>query len=61
MNLLEQTLDMLANESRSREEIARDTGLGKEWLSKLSRGLITDPGVSKIERLHEYLKSNKAA
>lgn len=61
MTLLEETLDLLSRDDRSKEDIARGSGLGKEWLSKLSRGLITDPGVKKIERLNSFLKDKAAA
>lgn len=61
MNLLDETINLLNQDDRSKEEIAKGAGLGKEWLSKLSRGLITDPGVNKIERLNKFLKARKAA
>ena len=35
--------------------VARETGLGLEWLRKLVAGHIQDPGVSKIEKLSNYI------
>ena len=35
--------------------VAKETGLGLEWLRKLVAGHIQDPGVSKIEKLRAYM------
>lgn len=53
---------MLREHGRYRE-VAEATGLGYEWLAKLSQGAIQDPGVNKIERLHKFLseQANEAA
>lgn len=55
--LLDSTLDMLREHKRYRQ-IAEDTGLGYEWLTKLAQGRIPDPGVKRIEALHAYLSSD---
>jgi hypothetical protein len=36
-------------------ELAEGAGVDFEWLSKFSRGEITDPGVSKVQRVHDFL------
>jgi len=36
--------------------VARETGLGLEWLRKLASGHIQDPGISKIEKLEAYMR-----
>ena len=54
--LLNRTLNALAKDPRSLRQIARDSGLGRQWLQKLANGEFTDPGVNKIERLLETLK-----
>jgi len=41
--------------------VAKETGLGLEWLRKLIGGHIHDPGYSKIEKLHAYMKSQATA
>ncbi len=41
--------------------VAKDTGLGLEWLRKLIGGHIHDPGYSKIEKLRDYMKSQTSA
>jgi len=64
MTLLQETIKLLNDDSRDLNTIARESVLGREWLSKLKRGLIPDPGVVKIERLNSYLKTpqqNKVA
>jgi hypothetical protein len=40
----------------SRPQIERDTGLDRSWLTKLSLGLIDDPGHKKITKLAEYFR-----
>lgn len=56
MALLQQTIDLLNRDKGFWPQTATDTGLGREWLSKLSQGAIGDPGVVKIEKLNTYLR-----
>jgi hypothetical protein len=56
MTLLQETLLLLERDKGDRQTTAKETGLNKEWLSKLAQGAITDPGVNKIETLNAYLK-----
>lgn len=53
-NLLEITLKALAERRGKWPQICRDTGLDYDWLTKLAQGRIQDPGVKKIQRLHDY-------
>lgn len=57
--LLEDTHKLLEALPRSVSliEIAKNTGLKITWLSALSRNQINDPGVKKVEKLHNYLKA----
>lgn len=57
MSLLTQTIELLERDKGNWPQTAADTELGREWLSKLARGLIPDPGVTKIEKLHAYLSA----
>lgn len=36
-------------------QIAQDTGLLVSWLSAFSGGKISDPGIQKVQKLHDYL------
>jgi hypothetical protein len=36
--------------------ICGETGLSYDWLTKLMRGVIRDPGISKIDALQRYFK-----
>lgn len=54
--LMKKTLKLLKKRGGYRD-IARATGLGYDWLLKLSAGEIGDPGVNRIERLHNFLIS----
>ena len=60
MDILDETISMLASSKGaiSRRKIAQDTGLGYEWLQKLAQGHIEDPGIKRIYKLNEYLRSS---
>lgn len=60
MTLLEETRQMLQRDKGDWPTTAKETGLGREWLAKLSQGAISDPGVNKIEKLNAYLKAKLA-
>lgn len=42
-------------------EIADATEVPYDTISKIARGAINDPRVSKLERLHNYLKEREVA
>lgn len=50
-----QIIDFLATQKGRLPRIAKEAGLGLEWLRKLVAGQINDPGASKIEKLREYM------
>lgn len=54
-NLLAQTMALLAERKGQWPAICAATGLGYDWLTKLAQGRINDPGVRKIQRLHDHL------
>lgn len=54
--LLVRTLKALALDGRSLRQIAKDSGLGYQWLQKVAAGEIKDPGVNRIEKLLEELR-----
>lgn len=54
-SLLSRTLALLAADPRSMRIIAEEAGVGQDWLKKLKAGEISDPGVTKIERLYRAL------
>lgn len=55
--LLTETKKLLRKDRRSWGTIARETGLTREWVAKFAHDQINDPGVRKIETLHNYLKA----
>lgn len=61
MNLLETTKALLAARPRtlSLPMIAEASGVEREWLAKFSKGAIADPGVRKVQKLHDYLAGRK--
>lgn len=57
--LLDETVSRLANAPAhlSLTQIAKEAGLQLSWLSDFARGRINDPGVTKVQALHDYLGS----
>jgi hypothetical protein len=53
--LLEKTVELLLNCDMPLVEIATKSNLGYEWLKKLKAGAIPDPGVNRIQALHDFL------
>lgn len=64
--LLDRTLDLLSTCSMPTDELAQAAGVGQSWLKKLRRDLregqeVGDLGVTRVQRLHDYLASLPAA
>lgn len=57
MPLYDETIRLLKTCPRdiSLAHIARETGLGEAWLSDILAVPDRDPGVKKIQKLHDYL------
>lgn len=45
----------------SLREIAHGAGVGHQWLRSLCYGAIAEPGVTKLEKVHNYLTEYNAA
>ena len=54
-DLYSTTMGMLKVTAIPIKAISADTGLGYNWLKRLARGDFNDPGVRKIQCLHDYL------
>lgn len=64
-------LDYVLAELRARKgrrvgnlrDVERDTGLDYSWLTKLANEptMIPDPGVNKVQALHDYFKAQERA
>lgn len=61
MDTLNETIELLRHSTKTRKQISEDTGLGKEWLNKLAQGHISDPGIKRITKLHDYLANTSQA
>ena len=57
MRLLENTYSLLDASPLSLERIATGAGVGYWWLTKLKQRRFDDPGVGRVERLHDFLSS----
>ncbi len=60
MELLQRTLELAEGQPLSREEIREfcdSIGVTPRWYSKVISRETVDPGVTKIQRLHDYLSA----
>jgi hypothetical protein len=55
------TLKLLNASDLSPEFVASNIGVTGRWVRKVRDGIIKEPGVQKIQRLHDFLSTNKSA
>lgn len=53
--MLNRTKTLLQQHKGHWRSICEKTDLDYDWLTKVAQGSIKDPGVNKIQRLHDYL------
>lgn len=58
--LLDRTRNLLGKTPEKLTHIAKNSGLGYEWLKKFKMDAIPNPGVRNVQQLHDYL-AGKAA
>ncbi|MCU7917093.1 MAG: hypothetical protein KZQ95_01890 [Candidatus Thiodiazotropha sp. (ex Epidulcina cf. delphinae)] len=56
-SFLDQTKQLLMETDVPIKKICKDAGLSTRWYYRFISGDIKDPGVQRIQRLHDYLKS----
>ena len=59
--LLQKTRELLDNCDLSLPEIANMSGLGYEWLKWFKRESTKDPGIKRVETLHNFLAQRQIA
>ena len=57
MILLDETLKLIKQCELPRRELARQSGVGYEWLCKVDQGRIKDPGISRVQKLYNFLSN----
>ncbi len=57
--LLDITLLRLKNRQESLRAVASGAGVEFEWLAKFGQGRIADPGVRKVQKVHDYLSKKQ--
>lgn len=57
--LLDATRRLLKARKRSLRKISLATGLNYDWLARMSQERTNDPGVQKVQALHDYLVSQQ--
>ena len=50
---------LVKESGKTAAQLSRETGLGQRWMYMLMQGAYSDPGVNKIEQLHDHLDVNK--
>ena len=60
MSLLEETLSLMAENRRPVAEVCADAGVSVRWWYELREGK-KDPGIRKVQRLHDVLQSKQKA
>ena len=60
-NLFDETLGMLEASELPVREIAQRSGVGARWLALVKSRKISDPGVQKIQRVHDFLSEAPGA
>ena len=56
MNLLDKTKVLLSVSKEPRREIAKNAGVGFEWLRAFEEGRTHHPSVVRVQALHDYLE-----
>jgi hypothetical protein len=56
-DLLTKTLNLLEQTDASAAEICAGANVGQRWLYDLRSGRYSDPGVTRIQRIHDFLVS----
>ena len=61
MGLKDKTIQLLNDRRGDWPSIAKDCEVSYWWIQKLVQGHIADPGVTRIEKLHQYLTQSESA
>lgn len=54
-SLMTKTLELLNSASYTHLEVFSHTGIKPDWLTRFINGKINDPGVNRVQALHEFL------
>ncbi len=60
MNLYNKTLSLLAETDLTLAQVARDCNVSYRWLLMFRNGESPDAGISKVQRLHDYLTNHNS-
>ena len=61
MDILLETHKLLTANPKPLETIAKEAGVGYHWLAKFHQGVIPNPGILHVLRLHKYLSRKNDA
>jgi len=61
MDLLQRTVELIQASKLTYREIAAGSGVDIQWFAKFKQGRIGDPGVSKVQAVHDFLAHGKRA
>lgn len=60
METMREYVTRRAAEVKNYREVAKRAGVGEEWLKKIARDVIPNPGIDGLEKLHTYFRSLEA-
>lgn len=60
MTLLDSTKELARTRAFDRAQVCREIGVSTKWLTRMLNGDFDDPGVNKIEKLHQLLAAAPA-
>ena len=55
--MYEQILDMIEKSKLGINEIARGSGVGSRWLRMIVNNEIKEPGITKLEKVRDFLQA----
>ena len=58
---LEETYELVANCGLTQRQIAEGAGVNYWWYIKFAQRSIPDPGVERVQKVHDFLKNRAAA
>jgi transcriptional regulator with XRE-family HTH domain len=60
METMRQYVSRRAWEMKNYREVAKKAGVGEEWLKKIARNEIPNPGIEGLEKAYNYFRSLEA-
>lgn len=60
-SLLERTYELLESSKLTYRQIAEGAGVDIQWFAKFKQRRIPEPGVTKVQKIHDFLSTRSSA